>query len=201
MRSSLLRTWSPPAIALVLVGFFAISLPADPPPPSASANPVDYLQEIRPILSKTCYNCHGPDEAERKAGLRLDQREAALATLESTARAIVPGNLAESELWARVTSDDPAIKMPPGDSPGLTPQQRDLLKRWIGEGARYAEHWLAPQCDRPLCRRPLDRGRFAGQSPSRSTHPGPASQPRSERRAPHAGRSEPVCLRSPPRGV
>lgn len=141
MRSSLLRTWSPPVIALVLVGFFAISLPADPPPPSASANPVDYLQEIRPILSKACYNCHGPDEAERKAGLRLDQREAALATLESTARAIVPGNLAESELWARVTSDDPAIKMPPGDSPGLTPRQRDLLKRWIGEGARYAEHW------------------------------------------------------------
>ncbi|MFM8221156.1 MAG: DUF1549 domain-containing protein, partial [Planctomycetaceae bacterium] len=102
---------------------------------------VDYLTQIRPILSRACYNCHGPDEGERKAGLRLDQRDAAVAPLESSARALVPGNLADSELWARVTSTDPALRMPPGEGTPLTPQQLDLLKRWIEQGARFAEHW------------------------------------------------------------
>ena len=118
-------------------------VPANSPPANAAATAgeVDYLTQVRPILSRACYNCHGPDEGERKAGLRLDQRDAAVAPLESTARALVPGNLADSELWARITSTDPVLRMPPGDSTPLTPAQLDVVKRWIEQGARFAEHW------------------------------------------------------------
>ena len=72
------------------------------------ARTVDYNRDIRPILSKNCYGCHGPDDEHRKAGLRLDRREAALAKLESGEKAIVPGQLGESELYRRVSSTDKA---------------------------------------------------------------------------------------------
>src|SRR6476661_7196964 len=66
--------------------------------------PVDYNREVRAILSKNCYACHGPDDEHRKAGLRFDLREAALKELESGARAVVPGNVDDSELISRITS-------------------------------------------------------------------------------------------------
>src|SRR5262245_34348647 len=99
----------------------------------AAAEPsVDFAREIRPILAKKCFACHGPDEAQRQAGLRLDQREGALSKLESGATAIVPGKSGESELVRRVTNPDEAERMPPADS-GITldPPQIELLKRWI----------------------------------------------------------------------
>jgi hypothetical protein len=108
----------------------------------AADKPIDFNRDIRPILSDTCYKCHGFDEKERKGGLRLDTQEGALAKLESGSHAVVPGKSAESELFVRITSQDPNEKMPPPNSGrSLTPQQIDLLKRWIDGGAKMRGHW------------------------------------------------------------
>lgn len=106
---------------------------------------VNFNREIRPILSNRCLVCHGPDAAERKAGLRLDTEEGARADLGGYA-AIQPGNPAASELFLRVTAKDEADRMPPakaGDR--LTEEQISLLRRWIEEGAGYARHWAYVQ--------------------------------------------------------
>lgn len=101
-----------------------------------------FSRDVRPILSQNCFLCHGQDEKRRGAGLRLDDREEALAELESGLRAIVPGNLEESELIARITADDESLRMPPADShKTLTPEQIEVLKRWVAEGAEYEPHW------------------------------------------------------------
>ncbi len=104
--------------------------------------PVSFNRDIRPILSDTCYACHGPDMNTLQAGLRLDIREVALAPADSGERAIVPGDPEASELLRRVLSDDDGEKMPPPESnKRLTDQQKDLLKRWIAQGAEYQRHW------------------------------------------------------------
>ena len=73
----------------------------------------DFNRDVRPILSNRCFKCHGPDEQHREAGLRLDLREAAVATLDSGERAIQPGHPEASELIARIESTDPDLVMPP----------------------------------------------------------------------------------------
>ncbi|MFN7766066.1 MAG: PSD1 and planctomycete cytochrome C domain-containing protein [Planctomycetaceae bacterium] len=108
---------------------------------------VRFNRDILPILADHCFTCHGFDPAGRQAGLRLDTRAGALTELESGARAVVPGDLAASELWARVWSSDPATRMPPAEQGrGLSSRERELLRRWIEEGAVYEPHWawLAP---------------------------------------------------------
>jgi len=110
---------------------------------SASATEApDFNREIRPILSRNCFACHGPDEHDRQGGLQLDDRAAATGELESGLTAIVPGKPAESELVARIRSTDPDVVMPPPESNHvLTAAQKDLLERWIAAGAPYAAHW------------------------------------------------------------
>jgi hypothetical protein len=101
-----------------------------------------YDREIRPLLSDACYKCHGPDGEERKAGLRLDLKDSALKPGESGQVAVVPGKPAESELIRRILSDDPNEIMPPPDSgKKLTAAQKDLIKRWVEQGADYQQHW------------------------------------------------------------
>jgi len=97
----------------------------------------DFNRDIRPILSDNCFVCHGPDDKERQAGLRLDQRGSATKAAESGAVAIVPGQVEASELIKRVTSTDEATRMPPlkGKHKPLTASQIDLLKRWVASGA------------------------------------------------------------------
>jgi hypothetical protein len=108
----------------------------------AQAKRVDYNREIRPILSNVCYKCHGPDEKERKAGLRLDTPEGATKLLETGARALVTGNPEESELLLRVESADPNLQMPPpGSGKELTKAQKALIRRWVEEGASMQGHW------------------------------------------------------------
>ena len=103
---------------------------------------VEFNRDIRPILSDTCFHCHGFDEKERKSGLRLDVRDDALKPAKSGAVAIVPGNIAKSELIARVMTTDEDDLMPPTKlHKPLTQQQKDLLKQWIAEGAEYQGHW------------------------------------------------------------
>ena len=108
---------------------------------------IDYNRDIRPVLSLTCFPCHGPDKASRKAKLRLDTREGAIADLEGS-HAIVPGNLEKSELYKRIVSTDPEEHMPPPKAEHtLTDFQIHVLKRWLEQGAPYAEHWafIKPQ--------------------------------------------------------
>jgi hypothetical protein len=107
-----------------------------------TAAPISFNRDIRPILSNNCYQCHGPDSAARKAKLRLDREADSRAELKGGARAIVPGELAESELIYRITTDDADEKMPPADSHRhLTPKQIELLKQWVKEGGKYEGHW------------------------------------------------------------
>lgn len=117
---------------------------------ASAAEAVSFNRDIRPILSDACFTCHGPDTSKLQAGLRLDQREAAIAQAESGAKAIVPGDSVASELLRRVTSDDDSIRMPPPETgKRLTPQQIDLLRRWIDQNAEYQSHWAFIPPQRP----------------------------------------------------
>jgi hypothetical protein len=111
---------------------------------------VSFNREIRPILSEQCFSCHGFDAKHRKADLRLDTREGALADNDGV-RAIIPGDPAKSELWKRLLSQDPEEVMPPPEAhkPKLTAKQRETLRRWIEEGAPYEPHWAFTPPQRP----------------------------------------------------
>lgn len=110
--------------------------------PAATATGPDFNREIRPILSRNCFACHGHDEHDRQAGLRLDDRTAATTELDSGATAIVPGDPAASELVVRIWESDPDLLMPPaGGNHTLTSEQKAKLEAWIGAGAEYAPHW------------------------------------------------------------
>ena len=101
-----------------------------------------FNRDVRPILADKCFSCHGPDVRQRKAELRLDTREGAYGKTESGAVAEVPGDLKKSEVWARINTSDKDEAMPPPKSHKvLTPAQREVLGRWIAEGARYEQHW------------------------------------------------------------
>ena len=105
----------------------------------SSVAPLDFNREIRPILSDKCFACHGPDKKHRKGKLRLDLEESAKDPKKS---AIVPGKPKESELIYRITTNDEEELMPPGDSgKSLTAKEKELLRRWIAEGASWSEHW------------------------------------------------------------
>src|SRR5689334_5238164 len=90
-----------------------------------------FNRDIRPILSEKCYSCHGPDSGARQAELRLDIEKGAHESV------IVPGHADSSELFSRVSSDDPEVRMPPPDSKKtpLTAEQLELVKKWINAGA------------------------------------------------------------------
>ena len=104
--------------------------------------PLRYGRDIRPILSDRCFLCHGPDRAKQQAGLRLDIRAEAVAPRRNGA-AIVPGNAEASELWRRINDHDPHRVMPTPESGKrpLTDAEKNLLRRWIDEGAPYEDHW------------------------------------------------------------
>jgi len=106
-------------------------------PVAVAAGPVEFNRDIRPILSENCFACHGNDKGGVKGDLRLDIRESAVAK-----EAFVPGQPDESELVIRVLSDDPEEQMPPPDShKKLNAAQKDMLRRWVAEGAEYQPHW------------------------------------------------------------
>ena len=98
---------------------------------------LDYNEDVRPILAENCFYCHGPDGNKRKAKLRLDVREDALKH-----KAFVPGDAEASDLVKRLFSKDSDEVMPPPDSHRtVTAAQKEILKRWIAEGAEYKPHW------------------------------------------------------------
>jgi len=111
--------------------------------------PVDFNRDIRPILSDTCFACHGPDEQNQQAGLRLDTNEGAFAD-RGGYQVIVPGKAAESRLFQRVSAKEESQRMPPPTADRqLTQHQIDLLRRWIDEGARWETHWAYSPPKRP----------------------------------------------------
>ncbi len=115
-----------------------------------TADSVDFNLHIRPILSDRCFKCHGPDANQRKANLRLDIRENALAALKDnpTAHVIMPGKSSQSEMYRRISSNDTSQRMPPVNSNlTLNEQEVELIKKWIDQGAVYKKHWafIPPQ--------------------------------------------------------
>ncbi len=108
----------------------------------AADRKIEFNQDVRPILSNNCYLCHGPDKNQLKAGLRLDKSDLAKSKLESGETAIIPNDVAGSSLFARITSTDPHLKMPPAESgKSLTSAEIETLKQWIEQGAEYQGHW------------------------------------------------------------
>jgi hypothetical protein len=110
----------------------------------ATVDSVDYNLHIRPILSDRCFICHGPDANQRKADLRLDTREGALAAFKDNpnAHGIIPGNANASEVYKRLITTDTSLIMPPVESNlSLTPNEISLIKKWIDQGAVYKKHW------------------------------------------------------------
>ena len=109
--------------------------------PVWAVEPISYDRQIAPILSRACFQCHGPDEAARKAKLRLDVHEDAIADHDVHVP-VVPGSPDTSEVFLRITSNDPdAVMPPPKSGEKLTPEQIELIRAWIEQGAKRTTHW------------------------------------------------------------
>ena len=127
---------------------------------SAAAGEVRFGRDILPVLSDNCLGCHGPDEKNRKGGLRLDNYAGATAVRDGVA-AVVPGKPDSSELIRRIVSTDPDEMMPTPKShkPRLKEGEVELLRRWISEGAKWGAHWSFERPIRPKVaagRHPVD---------------------------------------------
>lgn len=139
---------------------------------------VDFNRDVRPLLSSVCFKCHGPDEAHRGADLRLDTQEGVATAFE--------GGLDSSEAWARITSADPDLVMPPPDNPiQLSNEDRETLSRWIVQGAPWQGHWafIPPQSPdvpievgAPWARNPIDHF-IAAKLATRGLSPSPSADP------------------------
>ncbi len=109
--------------------------------PTQAGPAVSFDRDIRPILSDNCFQCHGPDAATRKGGLRLDTKEGAFAIIDDMA-VVLPGKPEESALIKRIATTDPAEQMPPPEAKkNFSDAQRALLRQWIAEGANWSAHW------------------------------------------------------------
>ncbi|CAN5495413.1 hypothetical protein BH09BAC4_BH09BAC4_06540 [soil metagenome] len=142
---------------------------------------VDYNLHVKPILSDRCFVCHGPDKTKQKAGLRLDTPEGAYEALTKSGHtAVVPGDLAKSELVNRILSKDPEQIMPtPSSNLTLTSEEKAVLVRWIEQGAEYKQHWslIAPTMpeipkvkDEKWVKNDIDRFVLAKQEAKKLSH-------------------------------
>ena len=120
------------AAAFLLVGFpFSVS----------AEGKIDFNRDVRPILADRCFHCHGPDKETREADLRLDIEEDAKRDFGGYF-AINSGNAADSEVYYRIISDDDNDLMPPPESKReMTDEEKEIIRRWIDEGAEYEDHW------------------------------------------------------------
>lgn len=118
---------------------------ASPTARADETTPLDFNRDIRPILSENCFYCHGQDANKRLADLRLDERQDPV-----DRGVIVPGDASASGLFARIhaTSAD-EVMPPPKSNRRLSPEQKQILERWINEGARYSPHWAFVPPTRP----------------------------------------------------
>lgn len=170
-----------PRLTMILT--FVVAMLAMSPSVTSAAEPVavDFNRDIRTILSDKCFQCHGPDEDKREAGLRLDLRDQAIES-----GAIEPGHADDSELVARITADDPDLVMPPPSTRNnVSAAEAELIKRWIDADARYEVHWaftppryadLPEVNDRAWIQNPIDRFVLA-QLEQRGLRPSPPADP------------------------
>ena len=129
---------------------------------AADTDAVDFSRDIRPILSASCFACHGPDAEAREADLRLDD-EASATKRHDGAAAIVAGDREKSTVFQRLVTDDPDLLMPPPDSGHeITIEQIELIGRWIDQGAKFDLHWSF---------RPLAQPNVPGDGSDWSNHP------------------------------
>jgi mono/diheme cytochrome c family protein len=128
----------------VLGGIWAVVCGAVTAP--RPALPADFSRDVQPLLARRCIACHGPDTQE--AGLRLDDRARATAALDSGATAVVPGDAAASAVMARITSDDPDLRMPP-EGAALSTAEVAVMRDWIEAGAEWQAHWAFRPVVRP----------------------------------------------------
>lgn len=123
-----------------LIAFSLLVLPTV----TAAEQTINFNRDVRPILSDRCFQCHGPNEDDRQADLRLDQADGAhgaYRTLDELP-AIKPGSLEGSALWFRITAADDQVMPPPDSSKRpLNAREKEIIKRWIEEGAKYADFW------------------------------------------------------------
>src|SRR5574341_1248497 len=132
------------AVPILSIMAAALALAAD------DKQPVSFNRDIRPIMSDSCFRCHGPDKSARMVGLRLDIREEALKKTASGVIPIVPGKPEESAIIDRIFAASPAKLMPPKYSrKALTDAQKETLRRWVAEGAKYEGHWSFEPIRRP----------------------------------------------------
>jgi hypothetical protein len=137
------------ALGLVTVSVLVVSLDsragavAAEPAKAVNKKPkVDFNRDVRPILAKNCFACHGQDETKRGKGLRLDQRDAAIAKRKESDPAIIPGDPDSSPLILRVSEEDDSTRMPPRNAGNrLSRGEIETLTRWIADGAGYETHW------------------------------------------------------------
>ena len=146
-------------VANVWVGSFGVAA-------QVPAAVVDFQRDVRPILADKCFQCHGPDESSRQAGLRLDIQDSAFEE-RSRGAAIVPSDADASLLYQRIVHSDERRRMPPrAADKTLSEEDIDVLRRWIAEGASWEQHWAFESIERPVppvvaqeawLRNPVDR--------------------------------------------
>src|SRR6185369_7419775 len=118
---------------------------------------IRFNRDIRPIMAETCFRCHGPDKSSRMAGMRLDLRDEALKPTQRGVVPIVPGDPEKSAVVQRVFAKDARVMPPAYIHKDLTAPQKDTIRQWIAEGAKYEGHWSY---------QPVQR-----QTPSGTLHP------------------------------
>ncbi len=139
------RSWLVLLAAVPLTAFTHGRAAADLP----RGQPVEFNRDVRPILSNSCFVCHGPDTKRRKGDLRLDVEEDAFAD-RGGYRLLVPGKIDQSELYRRIAAKDPGKRMPPAKhGKQLTPRQIEVVKTWIEQGAKWQGHWAFVVPKRP----------------------------------------------------
>ena len=204
---------------VTLIAFGVLALPAI----CMAEQPVSFNRDVRPILSDRCFHCHGPDEEDRQADLRLDLAggpDGAYRTLDDS-QAIKPGSIEDSAIWYRITSeDDDAMPPPDSSKQPLNDREKDIIRRWIEEGAEYADFWafLPPRMpalpevengqwsQQPIDRFVLRRLEAEGLSPSPGgpAHLDPPAELRPDRPAAdprrRSRRSSPTRRRTPTSG-
>ena len=131
-------------LGMALLAFSVPAFAASKP----DALPPEYNRDIRPILSENCFTCHGPDSASRKAALRLDHFDDAIAPRKDQSPAIVPGKPQDSEIIHRISATNPDDIMPPRQDAedADARSKRNCSRQWIADGAKYQPHWsfIAP---------------------------------------------------------
>jgi len=134
--------------ALVVLGIHALK--------AANPDKVSFNRDIRPIMSDTCFRCHGPDKSSRMAGMRLDIRDEALKLTGSGRIPIVPGDPEKSEIIERIFASDGKIMPPKFAHRELTATQKETIRRWVAQGAVYEGHWAYQPIKRPAVPEAID---------------------------------------------